>query len=158
MTDELFPGFRVPPNDPSREIRQHHKPPPCRPVSTDPAPAFTREYYKTECEKRWDGPALRDARGNWQHWGELHEQLEEAMRKFHRDPMQKDLAGAFHNPSGRLTDFLWTLQSAWNPSPSSLAPLLDFCDHYQRIFLRRGLVIYCTMLLREIEKPQEEAA
>ncbi len=37
------------------------------------------------------------------------------------------------------------------PNKSRLDPFLDFCDHYQRVFLRRGLLIYCGMLLRSIE-------
>lgn len=153
--NDLWPGFKTPPTDPSRDIRPTV---PARrpraPERPQDAPPFSRETYRTECEKRWDGPALRDARGNWEHWQEHHEALEEAMRKFKRDPMQEDMAGKFHNPTGRLTDFLWILQTAWKES--GLAPLLDFCEHYQRVHLRRGLLIYCTMILREIERPQPE--
>ena len=154
--DRLFPGFKTPPNDPSRTIAQRRETPPRHPVSTDPKPEFTREFYRTECGKRWDGPALQDASAHWQHWQDLHDPLEEAMRTYKRNPTQEDMAGTHHNPSGRLTDFLWNLQKAWAADQSSLAPLLDFEERYQRIFLRRGLVIYCVMLLREIENGESD--
>lgn len=153
MTFDLWPGFKVAPTDRSRDLSRPE------PARTAPAPReaptpqpFTRETYNAACERRWDGPALRDAKQNWRHWQELHPDLEEAMHRFHRDPMQKDAAGQFHNPTGYLTDFIWNLQRAWQPNQASLAPLLDFEENHQRVFLRRGLLIYCQMLLREIEK------
>lgn len=65
--------------------------------------------------------------------------------------MLEDVSGKCHNPDGTLTALLWKMQEAWQPDKSCLYPLLDFCEHYQRVFLRRGLVIYCSMLLRLIE-------
>jgi hypothetical protein len=75
------------------------------------------------------------------------------MSRYHRDPVQEDQSGKCHNPDGTLTAFLWQLQLAIQPDRSCLSPLLDFCEHYQRVFLGRGLIIYCSMILRELEKP-----
>lgn len=118
--------------------------PPC-------SPSFDRATYKAECEKRWHGDPLHDALANWKKWQELHDDLLEAMRSYKRNPGMVDMGGKYHNPDATLTSFLWKMQSAWQPNPCRLDPLIDFCDHYQRLFLRRGLLIYCAMLLRCIE-------
>ncbi len=112
---------------------------------------FTREVYALHCNQRWGGPALADAKRNWTHFQSIHAQLVEAMRAYRRDPFQEDVVGRKHNADGTLTAFLWNLQTALAPAESSLFPLLDFEEHFQRVFLRRGLLIYCSMLLREIE-------
>jgi hypothetical protein len=112
---------------------------------------MNRESYMIECEKRWHGPALRDARHNWAHFEELRPQLTAALRDFRRDPFFEDIGGRCHNPDGTLTAFLWHLQSALEPNRSCLWPLLDFEEHYQKVFLRRGLIIYCTQILRAME-------
>jgi hypothetical protein len=112
--------------------------------------AIHRREYQAECQKRWHGDPLLDASGNWRLWQELHSDLRSAMLQFKRNPCMVDLCGETH-ADGTLTDFLWKLQDAWQPDPGRLDPLLDFCEHYQRVFLRRGLLIYCTMLLRAIE-------
>jgi hypothetical protein len=49
------------------------------------------------------------------------------------------------------------VQAAWQPDRSRLDPLLDFEEHYQKVFLRRGLVIYCELLLDEL-KPKRPVA
>ena len=105
-----------------------------------------RAHYNEQCELRWSGGPLRDAKRNWHHWLELHDDLENQLRRYKRDPQVHG-----YNPDGTLTSFLWKLQDAWQPDKSCLFPLLDFCDHYQRIFLRRGLLIYCTMVLKALE-------
>lgn len=110
-----------------------------------------RRQYREACRLRWSGPALADAFSNWRDFESMRDGLLDAMRKFHANPQMEDLCGKAHNPSGRLTDLLWTMQKAWQPDPACLLPFLDFCDHYQSIFLRRGLVIYCSMLLKELE-------
>ena len=107
-------------------------------------------YYCDECRKRWHGPALRDAFSNWSHWQSIRSDLLEAMRQFRRNPCMTDLNGKDH-ADGTLTDYLWTLQSAMQPDQRRIDPLLDFCEHYQKVHLRRGLLIYCTMLLRSFE-------
>jgi len=73
------------------------------------------------------------------------------MRQFRRDPFQTDLNGKCHNPTGHLTEFLWKLAEAVNEDKSRLYPFLDFEEHHQKVFLRRGLVIYCKLILSEIE-------
>ncbi len=125
------------------------------PVSIAPSAAtgdFTREIYVLHCQQRWGGPALADARRNWTHFQSIHAELSEAMRAFLRDPFQEDLFDRKHNADGTLTAFLWNLQTVLAPSDSSLFPLLDFEEHFQRVFLRRGLIIYCSMLLRQLEE------
>ena len=108
-------------------------------------------HYIAECQKRWHGATMSDARANWLHFEEMKGSLLEAMRTYKRNPMLQDLSGKYHNPDGSLTSLLWKMQDAWQPDQSCLFPLLDFCDHYQKIFLRRGLIIYCSMLLRQME-------
>jgi len=117
---------------------------------------MTSLEYKTICACRWNGAALRDALSHWQCWEDMRTTLFEAMREFHGNPFQKDLNGKCHNPDGTLTEFLWKLQTVLGPDRSCLYPLLDFEEHFQKCFLRRGLIIYCTGLLREIETPKPE--
>lgn len=112
-----------------------------------------RTAYFAECVNQWDGDQLQDALGNWETWQELHDDLLGAMRKFRSNPSMRDLSGKYHNPKGTLAALLWSMQEAWQPDNRRLDPLLDFCEHYQRVFLRRGLVIYCTMLLRMMRRP-----
>lgn len=112
--------------------------------------------YLDECRKRWHGDCLWDARQNWHDWKLMHDQLETALREYHRNPQQEGVGGDCHNPDGTLTSFLWKLQTSWQPDKSCLRPFLDFCDHYQTIFLRRGLVIYCSLVLRTIEAPEPQ--
>lgn len=119
---------------------------------------MNRAEYNAACKERWRGPALVDAKENWDDWQELHDDLKEKMREFHRNPFLKDVSGKCHNSNGNLSAFLWKLQEAWEPDRSRLSPFLDFEENFQRCFLRRGLIIYCTGLLRELEseKPNDE--
>jgi hypothetical protein len=66
--------------------------------------------------------------------------------------MLQDLNGVCHNPDNRLSSFLWQLQAGLQPNHQRLDPLLDFEEHFQKVFLRRGLIIYCTTILDEIEQ------
>jgi len=95
----------------------------------------THDEYKVRCRQRWRGPALRDALNNWIDWSDLNTDLTKAM--------------AFWKAHGTtsLSEYLWELQRAWQPEPSRLDPLLDFEEHFQKVFLRRGLVIYCELIL-----------
>jgi hypothetical protein len=137
---DLFPGFTTPPTHPSRDLRPaERKEPPMRTPAAKESIPFTREYYTMRCRAHWDREPLRDAIGNWSHFRELHEALSEAMRRFKSEGR------------GSLKPFLWDLQKQISPNQNTLHPLLDFCDHYQRIFLRRGLVIYCEMILAQLE-------
>ena len=115
------------------------------------APLTARQIYRAECRKRWDGPALMDAVGNWTHWESIRQELCEAMRQFRKNPHMTDLNGKMH-ADGTLTDYLWKLQSAMQPDKGRLDPLLDFCSHYQKCHLRRGLLVYCSILLKTFEE------
>jgi hypothetical protein len=129
---------------------------PGTPPPPPPAPVYcTLPAYRTRCEERWHGPALQDAWANWHAFEEIKPALTEALAAFHRDPFLADPTGKCHNPDGNLTALLWKLQGALNPDPHSLHPLLDFEEHYQKIFLRRGLLIYCELILREMERAPE---
>ena len=83
--------------------------------------------------------------------------LLEALHDLRRDPFLKDLAGKFHNSEGTISGMLWNLQTNLNPDRSSLWPLLDFEEHHQKVFLRRGLVVYCGILLDELKRESETA-
>jgi hypothetical protein len=106
-----------------------------------------RAAYREACAGRWHGEPLRNAFANWHDFEAMRGDLERCLRDFLHNPFTEDFSGTCHNRDGTLTSFLWNLQSAWQPDKSCLRPLLDFCEHYQKIFLRRGLVIYCGMLL-----------
>lgn len=112
-----------------------------------------RKQYVADCAARWSGPALADAKMNWNHFASLLPVLTEALKEFRRDPFLKDLTGKLHNPDGTLTAMLWNLQANLEPDKSSLYPLLDFEEHFQKIFLKRGLIFYCKQILVEIENP-----
>jgi hypothetical protein len=115
---------------------------------------ISKDQYVAQCRLRWHGQYLRDAIHNWHYWEGMRDTLVEAMREFHRNPGQVDINGTWHNPNGTLTSFLWKLQTTIQPDRSRLAPFLDFNDDSQTCFLRRGLIFYCTLILRELEKPE----
>ena len=108
--------------------------------------------YARRCRQKWYGMALRDARANWHQWVELHDTLLDAMRLYLRNPGLVDLSGAYHNPSYSRDQFLWSLQENLQPGRGRLDPLLDFEEHFQKVFLRRGLRIYCDLLIEAIER------
>lgn len=100
---------------------------------------ITRERYVEACSRRWHGTHLKDALGNWRTWRKWHEALEKALPRY--------VAGE----SGTLTEFIWKLQAEVEADRASLYPFLDFEEHFQRVFVRRGLLIYCGMILRQLE-------
>jgi hypothetical protein len=112
---------------------------------------MTFHEYHGECSQRWYGDALADALHNWRRWKEMHDYLTEAMRQYLRNPFQRDMGDRCFNPNGTLRGFLWHCQIALQPDRSRLDPLLDFEEHYQKIFLKRGLIIYCSDILRSLE-------
>lgn len=112
---------------------------------------MTYKEYKKECEERWYGVALHDALTHWKEWEGMRDYLTDAMKQFRRNPFQTDGNGKYYNPDGTLSKFLWNCQEAIDPTHTKLNPFLDFEEHYQKIFLRRGLIIYCKALLEEIE-------
>jgi len=118
--------------------------------------ADPKKSYRAKCEQRWYGLALRDALANWKLWKEMDDYLRTAMREYLRNSGQVDATGNYHNPDHTLTGFLWNCQTALQKSKSSLYPFLDFEEHYQKIFLKRGLLIYCESILRELETESEK--
>lgn len=115
-----------------------------------------RAEYLVLCKTRWHGVHLGDARANFADFEEIHDQLVEALRSYKRDPWQKDIAERCLNPDGTLTAFLWKLQSSITPDRACLWPLLDFEEHFQQVFLRRGLLFYCQLVLRNLETIEVE--
>lgn len=103
-----------------------------------------RDEYIAACRQRWMGEQLDNAFRNFWAYQRMHRKLRAAMPEFRR----------CHRS---LHSFLWDLQERWNPDRSRLDPLLDFCDHYQRVFLRRGLIIYCQMLLNDSQNRHRHA-
>ena len=106
--------------------------------------------YKEKCRQRWYGAALFDSIENWKRWEENKEYLIEAMRHFVHNPFQSD-GNKCYNSDGSLYSFLWNCQAAIQPDKRRLDPFLDFEEYYQKVFLRRGLIIYCEGLIEEIE-------
>lgn len=107
--------------------------PSAKPASLD-APV-DRKTYADRCRNRWEREYLQDALRNFRHFEELRPQLMQA------------LVTDFHDFSGGLSEFLWSLQQRLNPDQARLDPLLDFCNGTQKVHLRRGLVLYCEALL-----------
>ena len=108
---------------------------------------MSKKEYRAECEKRWYGVALSDALYNFEQWEEMREYLVDVMRQYRHNTGQVDMSGKYHNPDHSLRGFLWNCQAALQSDHSRLNPFLDFEEHYQKIFLRRGLLIYCGGIL-----------
>ncbi len=117
---------------------------------------MNQKEYNLKCAERWGGFALRDAKNNWSDFEEIKPVLTEAMESFRSNPMQRGVDGKYGNPDGTLTKFLWSLQSTLEPDRGCLKPLLDFEEKFQTCFLRRGLLIYCQMLLNDMRIKQAE--
>lgn len=117
---------------------------------------MTFAQYREKCGERWYGEALRDALHNWHEWEDMRDYLVDAIRQYLRNPFQRDLGDKFYNPDGTLTKFLWHCQEALQPDRSRLNPLLDFEEHYQKIFLKRGLIIYCGDILDGLKEAAEK--
>lgn len=112
-----------------------------------------RAKYLEDCRGRWSGIHFADARRNWDDFQSIKADLLAALKDFKRNPFLPDLTGKCHNPNGTLTAMLWNLQSNLETDRSCLYPLLDFEENFQKVFLRRGLIIYCAQVLRELEVP-----
>lgn len=117
---------------------------PCSPLGRD------RKEYLRECEARWEGPALMDARRNWRIFEEAHDALVAILVPYLRDNWIKDISGKCHNPDGTLTAWLWKCSA-----DSENWWIWDFCEHYQKCHLRRGLIAYAKQVIREIEANAE---
>ncbi len=119
-------------------------------VVKDPVVAF--DDYVERVGRRWYGPALADAKRNFGHFDGMRGDLVDALKCFVRNPTLQDVFDKHHNPRGTLTGFLWRLQEVMQEDRSCLHPLLDFEERHQRVFLRRGLLDYCILLLEELEQ------
>lgn len=118
-------------------------------------PPVTKEDYRELCLRRWHGQYLRDALRNFSDFQCQHD-LIPALISFKNNPSQQHLDGTYLNPDGTLTSFLWKLQDAVQLDKSCLQPFLDFNEDSQTIFIRRGLIYYCQLVLNQIELPTEE--
>ena len=130
LVGELFPGLPAAPEKAAAET------------------VCTRVNYVAECEKRYGGWTLQDALDNWFDFEERREVFGQWCDHFRRDP-QLRVGPKAHNPAGTLTGMVWVMQSALDPDRSCLHPCLDFEEHFQVFFIRRGLMAYLTLLLRE---------
>lgn len=100
---------------------------------------------------RWDGEAFLDAVKNWIVFEDHHEDIVGILAPYLRDCWVSGVGGEMHNPEGTLTAWLWKCSAAHSF-------IWDFCEHYQRAHLRRGLIAYCKQVIREIEAKPDPAA
>jgi len=133
---ELFPG--LPPETVPQPVKPH----------------CTKANYRQSCQQRWGRIALRDALDNWEDFEELRETFTTWCEHYRRDPMMY-VGQKAHNPDGTLTSMVYVMQAALAPDKSHLHPCLDFEEHFQTCFIRRGLLIYLTLLLQEIQTPKK---
>lgn len=127
--------------------------PPAPPART----LCTRENYREAVELRWARAALQDALMNWQLFEEHREKLAAWVEHYRRD-CQFQVGEKRHNPTGTLTGMAWLMAHSvaeQTAGKGSLGPFIDFEEHFQRCFLRRGLLIYLTLLLKEREPEAE---
>lgn len=108
------------------------------------APKRDRAEYLEECKRRWYGRPLANAAANWTLFEQHRLQLIAILQPYLKDSGVQDEAGNYRNPDYTLTSWLWTNSNEhwW---------IWDFCDHYQRCHLRRGLIAYCKQIIRELE-------
>jgi hypothetical protein len=109
-----------------------------------------RDLYKQECSHRWTGQALANAHANWRTFQEHRPALIAILLPYLRDSGCRDASGHYHNPTHTLTGWLWECTKA--PENSWL---WDFCDHYQKCHLSRGIIQYCKQLIAEIKATQD---
>jgi hypothetical protein len=109
---------------------------------------MNRRRYMEEVGIRWTGPALRDAKGNWRLFRAHQRDLLWIIKIYLRDPGVLDLNSKWHNPECTLTAWLWKCSAAranwW---------ITDFCEHYQRFHLRRGIIEFSRQLIDRIKRP-----
>ena len=110
----------------------------------------TRANYLESVKARWHGWALIDARENWSDFEELKETFRAWCDHYRRDS-RLCVGEKAHNPEGTLTSMVYVMQTALQPDKACLHPCLDFDNHFQTVFIRRGLLMYLTLLLKEME-------
>ncbi len=107
---------------------------------------MTRADYNLEVDQRHGHQAkwvLRDARRNWHVFEEVREDLLEWVKLYHRDSWL-NVGEKCHSADGTLTGLGWL-------AGRNLHQLIDFEENLQTCFLRRGLVSYLKLLLRDVE-------
>ena len=124
--------------------------PPPTPPRLPTKPVCTLANYKASCRERYHSWTLRDARENWEIFEEQRETFRSWCDHYRRDP-QMMVGAKAHNPQGTLASMVWVMQVAIEPDRSRLCPCLDFEENFQTVFIRRGLMIYLTLLLKELE-------
>ena len=119
--------------------------PPAPPAPPPRVERCTWANYKAACKERYAGFLLRDALANWADFEERREDFTAWMNHYRRDP-RLTIGAKEHNPTGSLKALVWVMQTALEPDTSCLFPCLDFADHHQAVFIRRGLLIYLELL------------
>ena len=114
----------------------------------------TRANYKASVKERYGGKprwCIQDALDNWFDFEEHRDQFIAWTEHYHLDPWFM-VGDKCHNPRGTLSAMVDLMQVAIQPDRSYLHPCLDFNEDSQTVFIRRGLLCYLTLLLKEIEK------
>jgi hypothetical protein len=106
----------------------------------------TRDNYRKQVEQRWGGWSLQDALRNWHFFEEHKEALIGWLEHYRRDRWFS-VGEKCHNSSGTLTGMVWL-------ASKQLPGLIDFEEHFQACFPRRGVIAYLTLLLQEREEPE----
>lgn len=110
----------------------------------------TRSNYNASVKERYRGYYLRQAMSHWGDFEEHREVFNAWVEHYKRDPWLND-GQKSHNPQGTLSEMIWLMQTAIQPDRSVLFPCLDFNEQHQNVHIRRGLIQYLTLLLKEIE-------
>lgn len=106
--------------------------------------------YRLQCAHRWTGPALEDACANWELFEAHYADVAAIVKPYLKDNRVHDIVGRSLNPGGSLTSWLWQCAAAQENSW-----IWDFCSHYQRTHLARGIIPYCKMVIAEINATQD---
>lgn len=111
------------------------------------------EQYQIQCGQRWVGTALADAHSNWELFERHHKDLVVILEPYLKDSGVHDLSGNSLNPRHTLTAWLWkcaeSQENSW---------IWDFCSHYQKAHLSRGLIQYCKMVIHEMKSKPDPFA
>lgn len=111
----------------------------------------TLENYVECIERRHSNhpSCLRDARRNWYEFERNRELFTRWVRHYQEDPLLQ-VNGKSHNPEGTLSGMVWLMQRSVDPTRTQLFPCLDFEEKFQKVFIRRGLICYLSLLLKEL--------
>ena len=119
--------------------------PPAQPEPPARVSRCTWANYKAACRVRYGREPLRDALANWADFEERRADFAIWLEHYRRDP-RMTIGVKEHNPGGTLASLVWVMQVALEPDRSCLLPCLDFEEHFQTVFIRRGLLIYLNLL------------